>query len=136
MNLKSAEHRQIGRHQAATVHRQDTTMSKIAVLIVDAIDVRQTLTALRRVDPDTSILELRARIAARAPVLEYMLFRNDYPLVASKLRTIVQALPESGATLRLFEYSDEDSFEAVDQSTHEISMETLNNILRSADEYE
>ena len=111
-------------------------MSKIAVQIANATDLPRALSALREVEPAASTADLRARIAARAPVLEYTLFRNDYPLVAFKLRTIVQSLPDSGATLRLFEYPEEDSFEAVDQSTHEISIETLNNILRSADEYE
>jgi hypothetical protein len=111
-------------------------MSKIAIVVTGAPDPARTIAALRRVAPTISGADMKHRIAVGAPVIESLLFENDYPDVANRLREAVNELPRTGAALRLFELAPDEEFDpAADVTRWEISTETLLNILDSATSY-
>jgi hypothetical protein len=111
-------------------------MSKIAIVVASAPDPVRTIAALRQILPSTSAADLKLRIARGAPIIEAVLFENNYREVADRLRSVVDELPKVGASLRLFELAPDEDFDpTADLSQWEISTETLLNILSSAPSY-
>jgi|SRR5215510_11083775 len=112
-------------------------MSKIAIVVTKTPDPMRTIAVLRRAAPESSMADLKQRLASRAPVIESVLFENDYPQVADRLRELVRELPKTGADVRLFELNPGEDFDPdADLSKWEITPETLLNILDSAKSYE
>ena len=77
------------------------------------------------------------RISSGTPVIESILFTNDYPEVAARLRELIEQLPATGAEVRWFELDADEHFAPDgDLTKWEISPETLLDILASAESYE
>lgn len=112
-------------------------MSKIAIVIPQTSDLMRTIAVLRRAVPETSIADLRQRLAAGTPAVEALLFQNDYAQVAERLRELINELPKTGAQVRFFELDPAEQFDKeADLSRREITADTLLNILGSAKSYE
>ena len=112
-------------------------MSKIAIIVTKAVDPARAIAGLRRALPDSSIADLRQRIEGAVPVVESILFENDYPEVAARLRSVVDELTNAAAEFRVFELEPAETFDLnADLSRWEISTETLLNILASAASFE
>lgn len=112
-------------------------MSKIAIVVDEAPNTVLTIAVLRQFRPDLGIAELRQRLASGAPVVEESLFMNNYHEVADRLHELLHALSETGAHLRFFELRPDETVErSWGLSSHEVSEETVRNILDSAKFYE
>jgi hypothetical protein len=111
------------------------TMSKISVVVDSITDRLALIKTLRDLSGD-SIDRISTNVKQGRPVAEYILFRNDHPEVAARLRQLIKAGPAVGATLRFFELPASANF-AEPAERREISPETLNNILQASErEYE
>jgi hypothetical protein len=111
-------------------------MSKLAIVVTSAPNTAETIAALRRVMPATSVTEFRERLASGMPVVQAVLFENDYPEVAGRFHDLMRALPETGAQLRYFELRPDEVFDpAADLSLWEVTPEVVWSILCSAKDY-
>ncbi|MFO0745739.1 MAG: hypothetical protein U1F43_08705 [Myxococcota bacterium] len=111
-------------------------MSKIAVIVTSAPSLAPTLAALRRAAPTSGVDELRRRIGSGTPVVELVLFENDFPAVAARLRALMRELAETGAAVRVFELRPDEAFDPeADLARWEISAQALSNILDSVADY-
>lgn len=107
-------------------------MTTIAIIISPTTVTTRVVAALRHVEPDISMLELRSRINRGVPVLEYSLYGNGHVEVATQLRTLVREIPAAGGELHLFLLVERETFEQV-SAAREIPVATLLNMLDEAE---
>jgi hypothetical protein len=105
-------------------------VSRIAVVVDDetvSANVIQRISLIAGV----ALLEVKKRVAGRQPVMEFVLFQNDYLETFKVLRELVSYLAESRHNFQIFELNEQQTFEST--SVHEkdaISVATLEEILR------
>lgn len=108
-------------------------MSKILVFLKPDLSVQQKI-LVSKITHD-SLNAVNTAENSSEPFKEYILFMNDYPEIAQQLNELVKILGNDH--VKLFEVDEEHQFTSVsDIENDEIAVETLQNILQSADNYE
>jgi hypothetical protein len=104
-------------------------MSKIVVKVENVTRLGDLMPTIRNIT-GLGISEAKQGIESGQPLVEFLLYYNDHDEIARRLRGLMNALPQLGARLRLFELDEGEEFEAPpNASAYEISSDVLKNIL-------
>lgn len=102
-------------------------MSKISILINSTVN-NSGILALKNYTQQ-SIAQINQLIGSEAPVFEALLFQNNHKEVADNLLNIIAILQTETVKFQLYELEEDEIFDKNTHQLHEISTQTLVNLL-------
>lgn len=104
-------------------------MSKISILVNSTVN-NSGILALKNYTQQ-SIAQINQLVGSETPVFEALLFQNNHKEVADNLLNIIAILQTEKVKFQLYELADDEIFDKNTHQLHEISTQTLVNILDS-----